>query len=260
MLAPRQVPEPFRRWNASHGAPHGRSLPYRLTRILPETFVARLQGPFSIQANNTIREFEYPWVYETASLRPGAKVLEIGGGLSGLQFVIERSGAHVVNVDPGMAAAGIGWPCDAASMERLNRLFGARVDLRNTTIDRADLAPNSFDAAISVSVLEHLPDDDLRHVMARVYEVLRPGGVFVITLDLFLEVEPFTRRRECKYGRNINVRELIGMAPFVLEQGRKDELYGFDAFDAEAVLSNLSRYYVGAYPALAQCLTLRKPG
>jgi len=27
MLAPKQLPEAYRRWNIEHGAPHGRSLP-----------------------------------------------------------------------------------------------------------------------------------------------------------------------------------------------------------------------------------------
>lgn len=259
MLAPRPIPEPYRSWNQAYGAPHGHDRPRWLTRLLPGTTVTRLQGPFSIQPNNTIREFEYPWAYETLSPRPGMKVLEIGGGLSGLQFVIERAGAHVVNVDPGMAAAGIGWPCDATTMGRLNGLFGTRVDLRNTVIEQADLEPGSFDAAVSVSVLEHLTDADLGEVMPRVFEALRPGGRFVITLDLFLEVEPFTSKKKCRFGRNIDVRKLVEMAPFVLENGRKEELYGYPEFSAEMVLSELSRHYLGAYPALAQCLTLRKP-
>ena len=227
--------------------------------MLPSGLRTRMEGPFSIQSNNTIREFEYPWAFEMVNCAPGSKVLEVGGGLSGMQFVLERGGAHVVNVDPGMAAAGIGWPCDNTSMSRLNRLFGPHVELRNTTIDRAELEPGSFDAALSVSVLEHLTDGDFRAVMGHVFDALRPGGIFVITLDLFLEVQPFTKRESCRYGRNINVYELIRIAPFVLDRGREEELYGFGAFSAENVLANLSQYYVGAYPALAQCLVLRKP-
>jgi SAM-dependent methyltransferase len=260
VLAPRIIPEGYRRWNRQHGAPFGHPPPPRtLTKALPSKLLTRFRGPFSIQRNNTIRKFEYPWAYEVAEIKPGQNVLEVGGGLSGLQFVFEKAGAHVVNVDPGMAAEGIGWHCDAASMARLNRIFGTKVDLRNGEIGDAALAPSSFDVAVSISVLEHLTDRDLRDVMTGVFNALRPGGLFVITLDLFLEVEPFTHRKDCAFGRNVNVQNLIGVAPFVLEYGNREELHGFEQFVPENVIANLSRYLIGEYPALAQCLTLRKP-
>lgn len=261
MLAPKQLPEAYRRWNIEHGAPHGRSLPlpWRIFSSLPKKLVTRYRGPFSVQPNNTIRTFEYPWAYHAVSVRPGLEVLEIGGGLGGLQFVLDRAGARVVNVDPGMAASGIGWPCDVETIRILNEIFATNVELRNSAIGQAGLQPQSFDVAISISVLEHLTDQELEDVMIRTFDALRPGGTFVITLDLFLEVEPFTRRKECRYGRNVNVREMIALAPFVLEQGNRNELYGFDEFDAEGILAHLSDYLVGEYPALAQCLLLRKP-
>ncbi len=262
MLAPRQLPETHRKWNIEQGAPHGHPFPgpWRLERMLPKRLVTRYKGPFSLQPNNTIRAFEYPWAYHAIPVRPGLDVLEIGGGLSGLQFALDRAGARVVNVDPGMAASGMGWPCDTETTRILNRLFGTRVELRNMAISEAGLRPRSFDVAVSISVLEHLTDQELHDVMIRTFDALRPGGLFVITLDLFPEVEPFTRRKECRYGRNINVRDLIAIAPFALEQGDRSVLCGFDEFDPQRILSRLSEYLMGEfYPALAQCLILRKP-
>src|SRR6187551_2265625 len=99
MIARRELPEQYRQWNRKYGAPFGnwpawRSSPFAKA---PLWLSSRLLGPFSTQTNNTFRAFEYPWAYHAASLEPGQRVLEIGGGLSGFQFVLSRMGCHVVN-------------------------------------------------------------------------------------------------------------------------------------------------------------------
>lgn len=268
MLARRHLPLSYHLWNMRHHAPFGRfawrgpAAPVGglITRFLPWRWRAAVLGPFSIQPNNSIRRYEYPWSFAVARPRPGHRVLEIGGGLAGFQFVLDRAGARVVNVDPGLAAKGVGWPCTSESMERLNHTFGTDVELRNTTVDQAGLEDESFDLAFSISVLEHLPPDDLRAVMTDVYRALKPGGRFVITLDLFLDLAPFTEARTNKYGGNIRVPDLLSHAPFVMIHGDPAELCGFPEFSAARVRDRLETYLVGAgYPALAQCIVLQKP-
>ena len=117
MLAPSAIPDKYKQWNDRYGAPHGREL--RLLRVkkyyTTKEQIARAQGPFAIQPNNSTRAYEYPWAFGAGKLQRGMKVLEIGGGLSGFQFVLDQSGCSVVNVDPGMEARGVGWPCDQKS-------------------------------------------------------------------------------------------------------------------------------------------------
>jgi SAM-dependent methyltransferase len=261
MIAPKNLPEPYQRWNQEHGAPHGQRIYFgRLRkRWLPESWLRRAQGPFAIQLNSTLRTFEYPWAFDRAKISPGLKVLEIGGGLAGFQFALARAGCRVVNVDPGMEAAGVGWPCDPAAIARLNRMFGADVELRNTTIENAGLADNEFDCAFSISVIEHLPPADAANVMAHAFRVLKPGGQFVITVDLFLNLVPFTTRTKNNFGLNQNLRALVSGQPWKLVAGKPEELYGFTEFDAEKIQSRLEEFFVGDYPALAQCLVLQKP-
>ncbi|HXK23643.1 MAG TPA: class I SAM-dependent methyltransferase [Myxococcota bacterium] len=260
MIGVRRLPPDFHAWNERYGAPFGRPDPNRwVKRLLTWSMLQRHRGPFSFQPNNTLRTFEYPWAYGVVPIEPGMRVLEIGGGLGGFQFVLDGMKCHVVNVDPGMEANGVGWQCDPERMATLNKLFGASVELRNTTIEKAGLESESFDCAYSISVIEHLPDGEISDVMQHVYRVLKPGGFFVLTVDLFLNLQPFTSRESNEYGRNIDVRALAESAPFRLSTGDRAELYGYPEFDKDRIQSQLERYFVGVYPALTQCLVLQKP-
>lgn len=261
MLARNSLPEEFRAWNRVHGAPAGRGMPGwgGLLFRLPENIRLRVMGCFAMQSNSETRVFEYPWAFFAAQIRPGMSALEIGGGLSGFQFALGTAGCSVTNVDPGLKASGGASYCDGAAMAQANRLFGTHVNLINATIDRADLPDASFDRAYAISVLEHVPQSEMEDVMRQVFRVLKPGGTFVITIDLFLNIYPFTSRQSNKFGRNIDIASLCAVAPFKLIAGEKSELFGFPEFSTERVLSDLERYVMGSYPVLSQCLVLEKP-
>ncbi|HEX3774863.1 MAG TPA: class I SAM-dependent methyltransferase [Polyangiaceae bacterium] len=261
MIARSELPQPYREWNRKHHAPFGLWPGWRGSVFgkMPLGASSRLLGPFSTQTNNTFRAFEYPWAYFAARLEPGQRVLEIGGGLSGFQFALSRAGCHVVNVDPGMVAEGNkGWPCDASTMRTLNRAFGSDVELRNCTVGDAQLEPEQYDRAFSISVIEHLSAEEIGEVCSTVYSALKPGGLFVLTIDLFLDSRPFSDRERNEYGKNVDVAWLAGLAPFTIAEGNRSELYGFPEFDPKRILGDLSTYMIGSYPALAQCLVLRK--
>jgi SAM-dependent methyltransferase len=260
MLAPRDLPAAYAAWNERHGAPFGATgpLPWYRRPLASARARERHRGPFQYQANNTTREFEYPWAFFTAEVRPGMTALEIGGGLSGFQFALARHGCRVTNVDPGMEGETFSFPCDEASIARLNALYGTDVRLRNTTLDGAGLADESFDVAFSISVLEHVDEPALETALREAYRVLRPGGRLVMTVDLFLNAQPFADAPGSRFGTNIDLRRLVGYAPFALELGDPAQLHGFPEFRPGRILSDLERYFVGRYPTLVQCLVLRK--
>ena len=112
----------------------------------------------------------------------------------------------------------------------------------------------------SISVLEHLPTSDIEAAVRCAFGCLKPGGYFVLTVDLSLDIAPFTARQTNKYGTNVDIRWLVRLAPFALVQGLPSQLYGFAEFDHGIIQSNLSTFLIGrGYPTLVQCLVLQKP-
>ena len=262
MIGRQALPGSYEGWNRAWGAPFGREVAAwsRLPGLA--TLARRRAGPFSFQPNNSTRRWEYPWAFHAVPLRPGMQVIDVGGALSGLQFVLARSGATVLNVDPFIEYGTSGEYAEVDPGERLrelNELFGTTVELRRCVLEEAGLAPGSVDAVYCISTIEHLAPESMRSTAAEMARVLRPGGRAVLTIDLFLDLQPFTTRTHNRWGTNVDVRQLVGETGLELDAGTTSELFGFPDFDVDAVQSNLSEYLLGDYPGLAQCLVLRKP-
>jgi 2-polyprenyl-3-methyl-5-hydroxy-6-metoxy-1,4-benzoquinol methylase len=253
MIAPRLLPAAFDGWNARWHAPHGRD--GRLSRLVP----AR-RGPFGFQANNSTRRYEYPWAYSRVAAHRAAlggrplDVVEIGGSLAGLQWVLAREGHRVTNVDPGLDARGTGWEVSAERHRALSRTFRAPVTLVPKTLAEAALPDRSVDVLLSVSTIEHFAPADLAEFETHAARVLRPDGIVVLTIDLFLNLAPFCAATSNQYGTNVDVYALLERAGLSLREGVRPELYGFPEFTAGGILERLAEYTIGGYPALAQCL------
>jgi 2-polyprenyl-3-methyl-5-hydroxy-6-metoxy-1,4-benzoquinol methylase len=272
MLAPRLLPPAFADWNARWHAPNGRSSPIAArVRSRPwlrrRAMAMRYLGPFAYQPNNSTRQFEYPWAYSEIAEHCAAtggralRVVDIGGSLGGLQWVLARDGHDVVNVDPGLEARGVGWDVNAASHDALSHAFRAPVRLIPSTLANANLEAESADVLLSVSTLEHFAPSDLAEFATHAARILRPDGIAVLTIDLFLDVRPFAPADHNEYGTNVDVHALLAHSGLTLHEGRRTELFGFPEFSAPVVLEHLSSYLIGVqYPALAQCLVARAPG
>lgn len=259
MIGRRELPEHFEQWNRRWGAPYGMRARHLLRRQALRFQFPRLVGPFGFQPDNSVtRRFEYPWAFHAVGLSPGMRAVELGGSLAGLQFVVATAGVKVVNVDPGEQAA-VGWPVNQESVHRLNRAFGTDVELRNCFLEEASLESESFDVVYSISTIEHIPIELLPSILAEVRRILVPGGRCVLTVDLFLDLEPFSYETSNVTGANVNIRWLVEQSGLKLEQGDRSELYGFPEFDPKRVMGNLFSYeYGNFYPSLAQALVLIK--
>ncbi|MDH2427237.1 methyltransferase domain-containing protein [Sphaerisporangium sp. TRM90804] len=270
MIGRKALPAEYREWNAYWGAPYGREEAAALEvadrlegfdRVDPHAF-----GPFAFQLTSDTRVFEYPWAYHTMEAKPGMRVLDVGAGLSGLQFVLAMEGCEVTNVDPsakngewGSLSAAM-WGLTPHNHQRMNDAFGVDVRLIPETVQDADLPEGTFDRALCLSVLEHLDQADARGILERVAALLAPDGLFLVTVDLFFDVKPFGVLPANSYGGNIDVHQAVSGLGLELVYGDPRELLGFPEFDLERVVELVPDLLVSPrYPCASQALVLRKP-
>src|SRR5487761_1168151 len=104
MIGDRSGPPQRREFEQRWGSPFGyRSVARRaLFKIGQQLNWLSLQGraigPFGFQSNNATRAFEYPWAFHAVPVGVGHTVIDLGGSLGGLQFVLAATGAKVINV------------------------------------------------------------------------------------------------------------------------------------------------------------------
>jgi SAM-dependent methyltransferase len=278
MLSRKDFPPSYLEWNERWGAPYGYAAleemrssgrgvpPAHLVKRALEDPSDKSFGPFAFQYASGTRVFEYPWAYHAADIQPGQRVLDIGGGLSGLQFVLDMEGCQVVNVDPSARPDYNRWTEESyisitpQSHQRLNEALGTSVTLIAEFLQDAKLEPGSFDRAFCLSMLEHCGPEEAAQVLRSAEDCLRPGGLLVLTTDLFLDLEPFGVLTENRWGINHDLYALISQTGLELAAGHREELLGFPEFDRARVVAVLPEVLVSwAYPVTSQALVLRKP-
>jgi len=270
MIFPQVCSEKYQRWNKYWGAPFGYlyykkffkgCLLYYLQRYqmlwYPHFLLKRL-GLFSVQTNNSsTRIYEYPWAYFATPISSSMKILEIGGGLSGFQFVLSTTGAKVMNIDPMEKKHNYNYSFKLFTL--MNRMYHTDVRLHKGTIDSISLPDKTIDRVFCLSVLEHLGDREINTIMKRSAQLLKPHGRMICTVDLFLDLYPFSNRKKNKYGRNISIKKIIYDSGLELYRGKRQELYGFDEFNHKHILGKLYSYYIAEqYPVLSQAFVLKK--
>lgn len=293
MLAPAQLSSKFKIWNAKHKAPSGpawiplaNSLRVKTKSIFRRTsgnpvtttgvkekgsqnqashwkwslspFSMRLLGPFAFQTNSATRMFEYPWIFYTVSPKKGMRIIDLGAGASGLQFVMAKSGADVNSVDPLINPDdAVDWVFTEVEFEKLNRAFGNRVVFVKKLLEDAGFEASSVDCVVACSVIEHIPEEHVHRLMEEVSRVLKSGGRFVATIDLFLDCYPFSKNERNKWGMNINVKSLIEASNLRIVVGTKEELFGYEEFDHSKILASRDSYFV-KNNVMTQCIVLQK--
>jgi hypothetical protein len=256
MLARRDLPREYALWNRTWAAPDGRRWP---AIALLKPFgrpVRRARGPFAFQGNTTTRTYEYPWAYHQLAGLGSSRILEIGGALSGLQFVLAKRGYEVHNIDPFLDYGGGSYDIDpVAEHAALNRTFGTEVVLHRSTLPEARLT-GTFSAAVCISTLEHLPPESIRATLEAVKSLLSPGGLVVLTIDLFLNLTPFCNRQTNIWGTNVSVAWVDELLGYTMVAGDRSELYGYQEFSTDRILARLEEFAIGAgYPQLAQLVS-----
>lgn len=130
--------------------------------------------------------WEYPYVYyhlkeQTAALgsNHGARVVDLGSSVTFIPFSIAKLGYEVHCLD---IEAAYGPDIDRAAVCVPHQ--PGKVDFRLISDGRFPLEDGEVDAVYCVSVLEHIPD--FEHTIEEVFRVLKPNGLFILTIDLDL--------------------------------------------------------------------------
>lgn len=121
------------------------------------------------------RHFEMDFVWEALRRRPMARYLD----LSSPRFLPLAVAAR----DSGLQAE-LANP-DGRDLDETRALANglgitSRCRFHPARIDQLGLAPGSFDAITSVSVIEHIPEDT--QALRLIWQWLRPGGVLLLTV------------------------------------------------------------------------------
>jgi ubiquinone/menaquinone biosynthesis C-methylase UbiE len=105
-------------------------------------------------------------------LAPGSKVIDIGCGTGALVVQLALMGAWVTGVDTFEEAGGI----DRRIIEARLRESAVTAEIVEASAGALPFAEGSFDLAVSVGMLEHVPPGERRRVLPEMLRVLRPEG------------------------------------------------------------------------------------
>jgi SAM-dependent methyltransferase len=131
------------------------------------------------------RTVEFGYVLRNLTLPPGAKVLDLGSPKELSMILARRRGYQVVATD-----------ILAEEVERARRMCDAQGftgtgwgQVRCEVVDGRTLpyADDTFDAAVSVSVLEHIPESGDERTVSELIRVIKPGARLVATVPFATE-------------------------------------------------------------------------
>jgi SAM-dependent methyltransferase len=186
------------------------------------------------QSFHGVRRLELLTLRAYLDLSPGQRILDLGSGKGAFCGVLAREGLEPVGIDPSAAAV-------AAARAYVDP--GGRFAVASG--EELPLAPDQFDRAVSVCVLEHTEDD--ARVLEEVRRVLKPGGIFALTVDCLNSPwisEAFRRGHVRQYRCHhlydeVTLRERLAAAGFETLRTR----YLFSGRLAVAVLRWGSRHH-----------------
>lgn len=200
--------------------------PARLKELVP--FSRDKVGFFP---RTVIRTQEYPWFADQMQDCAGLDILDLGAGVCCLPFYLADRGARVTTVDMHALQR------NAQPRETWNEwgyLDYGRLDPRirsfNMDFGAFKEPSGSYDIIYSVSVIEHMPAETRRAVIARIADLLCPAGRALFSLDL----EPGSDRLwnlsgghivdETGHGTLDDIRTEIGNAGLAItyEDGLRD--------------------------------------
>jgi len=127
--------------------------------------------------HNPLKWFEYSKFFELDKLEGFKAVLDLGSGLSVLPFYLAMQDREIVlSIDPDETQNQIR---NLAAQD--DRFTGKNLVIQGGTI--FDLHPQTFDAVLFISIIEHVENDTETALEA--IKFVKPGGVLAISTDFY---------------------------------------------------------------------------
>lgn len=130
------------------------------------------------------RVWEYPYVYYAlkehrtlVSASSSPKVVDLGSGVTFFPFAVARLGYEVICMDTD--------PVCGPDIKRASSVVPqkpGKVSFSLLTENHLPLMDGDTDVVYCVSVLEHI--HNFENTIEEVYRILKPGGLFILTIDL----------------------------------------------------------------------------
>lgn len=157
-------------------------------RIIPEETPARFLSEH-LKAYEFIKDFV-----------KGKKVLEVGCGDGYGSAYLAKAAAEVTGMD---------YEKDVISRAK-NKYSGKNLSFTDGDATRLQFADESFDAACSFQVIEHIPEDKLRQYLSEIRRVLKDDGIFYVsTLNLEHSIKsPLTYQKNPAHCKEFTLSEL----------------------------------------------------
>jgi len=156
------------------------------------------------------RAVEFAYVWRQLRQPAGARVLDIGSPKDLAAMLAYHRGYEVVATD--ILPTAVLLSRRYGSAQGLEGHGPGRVHSEVQDARALTYADDSFDAAYSVSVIEHIPDDGDSAAMRELMRVVRPGGVVVVTV-------PYDRRyRETFVDGPVYERKPLGSEAVFFER------------------------------------------
>lgn len=137
--------------------------------------------PQIVRFESTLKDVQRPWAVKAilGSVPVGSKILEIGGGEPLVSGFLQQLGYQVTLIDP-YDGSGNG----PREYQRFRRSYPkVRILREYFKKDSPALAGEVFDCIFSVSVLEHIPTDELQSLFEGIEQFLMPGGCSIHCID-----------------------------------------------------------------------------
>ena len=164
---------------------------------LLDELVATGRAVFGFFPDHYPYTLNYPWVLERLEpLGPGARVLDVGAGVSPLPIVLSRRGIVVESIDKGSTVRRM--PVTPAWNE-WGFFDYSVVDLRIQSHHRdarEHVPAQLYDRVYSVSVLAHMARTEREETVRLLSQWLEPGGRLLLAIDLLPKSDFLWNRSE----------------------------------------------------------------